>query len=108
MQTAENLRLENFSSLILMGLTLNSNSRFAIRNLRHRWRDSDGSAVAVSIGRELRLATAHRPFGGCGPPLGKQQCPLRRAGPCRLRRTAGRGSPLLAGVTADSDVRAII
>src|ERR1700751_5857119 len=32
-QTAIFLRLENFRSLILMGLTWNSNSRFAIRNL---------------------------------------------------------------------------
>src|ERR1700751_1813290 len=33
-QTAIFLRLENFRLLILMGLTWNSNSRFAIRNLR--------------------------------------------------------------------------
>jgi hypothetical protein len=33
-KTAIFLRLENLRSLILMGLTWNSNSRFAIRNLR--------------------------------------------------------------------------
>jgi hypothetical protein len=48
---AGNLRLENFSSLILMGLTQNSNSRFAIRFWRleaERWE--------LGYGREMRSA----------------------------------------------------
>src|SRR6201988_1240143 len=36
-QTAIFLRLENLRSLILMGLTWNSNSRFAIRDLACFW-----------------------------------------------------------------------
>jgi len=33
-EIAKNLRLENFRSVILMGLRRNSNSRFAIRNVK--------------------------------------------------------------------------
>jgi hypothetical protein len=101
-EIAKNLRLENFRSLILIELTLNSNSRFAIRNLWHGLRDSGGSDVTGSIGRVVRLATAHRPFVGFGPPLGKQKCL------CHGRRAAGRGYAPLAGAEADSDVCVII
>src|SRR5580704_4971298 len=45
-KTAIFLRLENFRSLILMGLTWNSNSRFAIRNLGRF-----GGFVSPTLGR---------------------------------------------------------
>jgi|SRR5580692_7903256 hypothetical protein len=45
-QTAIFLRLENLRSLILMGLAWNSNSRFAIRNLRRF-----GGLVSPTLGR---------------------------------------------------------
>src|SRR5579862_7882706 len=54
------LRLENFRSLILMGLRWNSNSRFAIRNLRcfgsyvsptlrRAWAEDSGASCSTLI-----------------------------------------------------------
>src|SRR4029077_19150793 len=58
---AENLRLENSSSLILMGLTRNSNSRFAIR----KW-GLDSGRWTLERSRERHAETGFRVTVGAG------------------------------------------
>jgi len=63
-----NLRLGNFSSLILMGLTRNSNSRFAIRF----WRLETG-CWKLECGHEVRSAETGMAGDGGGKVEGQKR-----------------------------------